>query len=125
MKMIHRLFPLALLSALVAAQLAHAADPVRLTKDETQRALSGKTINYGSKAGNSVRTYFAANGNLTQRVGNADASTGTWSVEDDGRFCIKIIKGRASDVCRSVLRTDAGLALTDSKGTLIPIDGVE
>ena len=119
------LFPLALLSALVVAPLAHAADPVRLTKDETQQALSGKTMNYGGKEGRPIRIFFAANGNVSQRTGNADPSTGNWTVEDDGRYCIKIIKGKFPDVCRHVLRTDAGLVLSDSKGNLIPIDGIE
>lgn len=36
--------PLALFSALVAAPLAHAADPVKLTKEETQQTLSGKSL---------------------------------------------------------------------------------
>lgn len=122
--MVARFSPMALLVALVAPP-SHAADPVRLTKDETQQALSGKSMNYGGKGGRPIVTFFAANGNVTQRAGNAEPSTGTWNVEDDGRFCIKIIKGRFPDVCRHVLRTDAGLALSDAKGNLIPIEGME
>lgn len=116
---------IAVLSGLAVAPLAYAAEPVKLTKDETQKVLSGKSMNYGGKSGRPIVIFFADNGNVTQRTGNGQPSTGTWTVEDDGRFCIKITKGTYPDVCRNMMRTEAGLALSDAKGNLIPIEGME
>ena len=110
---------LGLVSVLAATSLAYAADPVRLTKEETQQALSGKSITYGNRNGNQVLTYFGPDGRLTQRsLTTSRSSAGTWTVEDDGRFCVKIISGTGADACRHLLRTDTGYAMRDRKSVV-------
>ena len=107
-------WPIALFSALLFAPLAHGADAVKLTKEETQQTLSGKSITYKGREG-AIQTYFAADGNVTHRsFTNSRTSTGTWTVEDDGRFCIKIVKGTGADSCRFLMRTDTGFGMSDS-----------
>ena len=51
------------------------------------------------------------------------SSSGTWTVEDNGRFCIKIISGTAVDQCRSLYKTDAGYSLSaPARGAdLVPV----
>jgi hypothetical protein len=123
----HRLFRLALLPALLAAPLAHATDPVRLSKEETQQALSGKSMTYGGRSGAQIMTFFSADGKVTQRtLTSSRTSSGTWTVEDDGRFCLKIISGTGSDACRHLLRTDTGFAMSTAQGGgTITIDKLE
>ena len=54
---------LAVATAIAATSLAHAGDPVQLTKEETQKTLAGKSITYpargGGTAGGSIVTFFA------------------------------------------------------------------
>lgn len=53
-------------------------------------------------------------------------STGTWTVEDDGRYCIKIIKGTAADGCRYLMRTDTGFGISESgRSAGLAIDKIE
>jgi hypothetical protein len=107
---------LVLFSALLAAPLAHASDPVKLTKEETQQALSGKSITYSAR-GTTVTSIFAPDGKLTVRpMSAARLSTGTWTVDDEGRFCVKIISGTAGDSCRHLVKTDTGYAMTTAQG---------
>ncbi len=122
----NKLLPLALFSALVAAPPAHAADPVKLTKEETQQTLSGKSVTYKGREG-AILTYFSADGNVTHRTFTSSrTSSGTWTVEDDGRYCIKITKGTAPDVCRYLMRTDAGYGISESgRSAGLAIDKIE
>ena len=124
--MMNKRLPLALFSALVAAPLAHAADPVKLTKEETQQTLSGKSLTYKGREG-AILTYFSADGNVTHRTFTSSrTSTGTWTVEDDGRYCIKIIKGTAPDGCRYLMRTDTGSGISESgRSAGLAIDKIE
>ena len=114
--------------AIVATSLVHAGDPVRLNKEETQKTLSGKSITYDSRAGTSGATtiFFATEGRMTMKVTNSPRqSAGTWSVDDEGRYCIKVISGTGADGCRQLLKTDTGYALKTGRGDIIPIDKME
>jgi hypothetical protein len=106
-----------LAATLVAAtSVARAADPVKLTKEETQQALSGKSITYTAR-GTTVTSIFGPDGKLTVRpLSAARLSTGTWTVDDEGRFCVKIISGTAGDSCRHLVKTDTGYAMTTAQG---------
>ncbi len=118
--------PLLFFSALLVAPLAQGADPVKLSKDETQQTLSGKSITYKGREG-AVQAYFAADGNVSLRTFTSSrTSTGTWTVEDDGRFCIKVSKGTANDSCRFLMRTDTGFGMSDSgRSAGLAIDKIE
>jgi hypothetical protein len=121
---------LAAAMAVATTSLAHAGDPVQLNKDETQQVLAGKSITYGARggsvAGGSIVIFFAADGRMTLKMtNNARASSGTWSVDDDGRYCIKVTSGTASDGCRHLLKTDTGYAMKTGRGEIVPIDKVE
>ena len=123
---INGLLPLALFSVALAAPLAHAADPVKLTKEETQQALSGKSITYSAR-GTTVTSIFAPDGKLTVRpMSAARLSAGTWTIDDEGRFCVKIISGTAADSCRYLMKTDTGYAMSNAQGGgVIPIEKME
>jgi hypothetical protein len=120
---------LAAATALVATSLAYAGDPVQLNKEEVQKALAGKSLTYaarGSAAGGQVVIFFAAEGRMTLKLSNgARMSSGTWSVDDDGRYCIKVISGNASDGCRHLLKTDTGYAMKTGGGEIVPVDKME
>jgi hypothetical protein len=126
MMMNKKRLPLVLFSAFVVAPLAHAAEAVKLSKEETQKTLSGKSITYKGREG-ALQTYFAPDGNVTHRsFTSSRTSTGTWTVEDDGRFCIKIIKGTGNDSCRFLMRTDTGFGMSDSgRSAGLAIDKIE
>jgi hypothetical protein len=119
---------LAAASCIVASSLVHAGDPVRLNKEETQQALSGKSITYesrGSTVGSTV-IFFAAEGRMTLKVTNSPrTSSGTWSVDDEGRYCIKVTSGTATDGCRHLLKTDTGYAIRTGRGDIVPVDKLE
>jgi hypothetical protein len=79
---------LAVATAIAATSLAHAGDPVQLNKEETQKALAGKSISYASRgggvAGGSIVIFFAAEGRMTLKMTNSPRnSSGTWSVDDE------------------------------------------
>ncbi len=117
-------------TALAASSLAHAGDPVPLTKEETQKALAGKSITYGARgggaAGGSIVIFFAREGRMTLKMTNSPrSSSGTWSVDDEGRYCIKVTSGTASDGCRHLLKTDTGYALRTGGGEIVPVDKME
>jgi hypothetical protein len=121
---------LAVATAIAATSVAHAGDPVQLSKEETQKALAGKSITYeargGGVAGGSVVIFFATEGRMTFKLtGSPKISSGTWSVDDDGRYCIKIISGTASDGCRHLLKTDTGYAMKTGRGEIVPVDKLE
>jgi hypothetical protein len=116
-------------STLVVTSLACAGDPVQLSKEETQKALAGKSISYGARggtSGGSVTIFFAADGRMTLKLSNNPRiSSGTWSVDDDGRYCIKIVSGTASDGCRHLMKTDDGYAMKTGRGEIVPVDKME
>ena len=121
---------LAIATALAAAPLAHAGDPVQLTKEETHKALAGKSLTYEARgsgvAGGQIVIFFATEGRMTLKMSNSPrTSSGTWSVDDDGRYCIKIISGGASDGCRHLLKTDTGYAMKTGRGEIVPVDKME
>ena len=119
---------LAAASVLIATSLAYAADPVRLNKEETQQALSGKSMTYDSRGSSSGATtiFFAPGGQMTMKLANSPrTSSGTWSVDDEGRYCIKVTSGTGSDGCRPLLKTDTGYALRTGRGDIITIDKLE
>jgi hypothetical protein len=120
----------AVATAIAFTSLAHAGDPVPLTKEETQKALAGKSITYpargGGTAGGSIVIFFAAEGRMTLKMTNSPRnSSGTWSVEDDGRYCIKVTSGTASDGCRHLLKTDTGYAMKTGGGEIVPVEKME
>ncbi len=117
-------------AAIAVTSLAHAGEPVQLNKEETRQALAGKSITYeargGGTAGGSIVIFFAAEGRMTLKFTNSPkASSGTWSVDDDGRYCIKVISGTASDGCRYLLKTDTGYAMKTGRGDIVPVDKME
>ena len=118
---------LAAASCIVASSLVYAGEPVRLNKEETQQALSGKSITYesrGSTVGSTI-IFFAAEGRMTMKVTNSPrVSSGTWSVDDEGRYCIKIISGTGTEGCRHLLKTDTGYAIRTGRGDIEPTEAV-
>jgi hypothetical protein len=118
-----RSLSLAAAAALVAG-LAQAGDAVKLEKAELEKLLPGKSISYSNINGASAIVTFEKDGSVTYKTGNSKPSLGTWQVEDDGRYCIKITSGKVRDHCRRVLKTDTGYALSDANGELIPISGL-
>ncbi len=121
---------LAVATSIAATSLAHAGDPVQLTKEETQKALAGKSITYpargGGAAGGSVVIFFATEGRMTFKMTNSPRnSSGTWSVDDEGRYCIKVTSGTASDGCRHLYKTDTGYAMKTGGGEMLPVEKLE
>jgi len=117
-------------TAIAVTSLARAGEPVQLNKEETRKVLAGKSITYGARgggaAGGSIVIFFAAEGRMALKMTNSPReSSGTWSVDDDGRYCIKIISGTASDGCRHLLKTDTGYAMKTGRGDIVPVDKVE
>src|SRR5918993_5025833 len=109
-------------AAIVVTSLALAADPVILSKEETQRTLSGKSITYEARSGTSgaLVIFFAPEGQMTMKLTNSPrVSSGTWSVDDQGRYCLKVISGTGSDGCRHLLKTDTGYAMKTGRGEII------
>jgi hypothetical protein len=98
-------------AAIVVTSLALAADPVTSSKDETQRTLSGKSITYDARGGTSgaLVIFFSPEGQMTMKLTNsARASSGTWSLDERGRHCLKVLSGTGSDGCRHLLKTGTG-----------------
>ena len=119
---------LAALALVTAAPSALAADPVALSKDEVQAALSGKSITYASTtgAGGEIVIFFAADGRMTLKfTGSPRVSSGTWSVDDSGRYCLKFVSGTATDGCRQFLKTDTGYATKSGRGEIVPVNKME
>ena len=116
---------LAVATAIAATSLAHAGDPVQLTKDETQQALAGKSINHpargGGTAGGSVVIFFAAEGRMTLKMTDSPRR----SVDDDGRYGIKVTSATASDGCRHLYKTDTGCAMETGGGEMVPVGKLE
>lgn len=113
--------------AALVAPLAIAADPVRLDKGELEKMLPGKTINYSNVNGTSAIVTFAADGRVTYKGGGGGkTSTGTWSAEENGRYCVKITSGTTTDHCRSIWKTDAGYMIGQGRSSenLIPVSGL-
>lgn len=114
----------ALLTALTLTGV-QAADPVRLGKDEVEKLLPGKTLNYANVNGSSAVVVFGVDGRASYKTGGTRESIGTWSIQDDGRYCIKITTGSAQDHCRFLWRTDAGLRLRNTSGEFVPVSGLD
>ncbi len=113
-------------TALVATSLAHAGEPVALDKEEAQKALTGKSITYASSTSGSIVIFFAADGRMTLKVtNNPRSSSGTWSIDDEGRFCIKVTSGTASGGCRHLFKTDTGYALKTGSGEFVPVERLQ
>ncbi|MEO8526417.1 MAG: DUF995 domain-containing protein [Caldimonas sp.] len=113
-------------AAALVAGLAHAGDPVKLSKAELEQVLSGKSISYNNINGSAAIVSFEKDGRVTYKgSGNSKPSTGTWVAGDDGRYCVTITSGKVQDHCRRVLKTDTGYALSNSSGELIPINGLD
>lgn len=105
---------------------AQAGEPVKLGKDELDKLLSGKTINYTNVNGSSATVTFEKDGRATYKGGgNSKASTGTWQAGDDGRYCIKITSGRADDHCRRVWKTDTVYSLSTGSGEMLAVTGLD
>jgi len=103
-----------------------AGEPVRLGKAEVESGLPGKTLNYANVNGSTASVSFSADGRVSYRTGNSKASIGTWTVEDNGRYCIKFSSGMATDHCRQIWKTDSGYATGTGKGdNLMPLSGFE
>lgn len=113
-------------AAMAFAVSAQAGEPTKLSKEELEKVLTGKTINYTNVNGSSAIVTFEADGRATYKGGgNSKASIGTWQAGDDGRYCIKITSGKADDHCRRVLKTDTGYSLRTGNGELLPVSGLE
>ncbi len=110
------------LAALFVATAAHGDEPVKLGKEEAQKALAGKTVSYRNVNGSGGALFFDTDGRVTYRVtgGTARPSAGTWEIQDNGRYCVKFTSGTATDHCRSIWKTDSGFALGSTTGELIP-----
>lgn len=118
----------AALALAAAVPAALAADPVTLAKDDVQTTLAGKSMTYTSRTGvgGEVVIFFAAGGQTSVKfTGSPRASTGTWNVDDEGRYCIKIISGTTGDGCRHLLKTDTGYAFKTGRGEIVPINKIE
>ena len=111
--------------AALAAGLAHAGEPAKMEKAELERVLSGKSISYTNVNGSAALVNFEKDGRATYKTGNSKASIGTWSVGDDGRYCIKITSGNTPDHCRRVWKTDTGYAINGGTDNLVPVSGLE
>jgi hypothetical protein len=120
--------PLLLVAAAAAlvAGTALAGDPVKVEKADLEKALPGKTLSYMNVNGSAASVSFFADGRANYKTSTSRGSTGTWSVEESGRYCIKITSGAHNDHCRHVWKTDAGYALGNGKGeNLTPVSGFE
>ena len=115
------------LTTAAAAGATNAADPVRLDKAELEKMLPGKTLNYTNVNGTAAIVRFEPDGRATYRSGNAKGATGTWTVEDNGRYCIKFTSGTTQDHCRSLWKTDAGYATGAGRSSdnLQPVSGLD
>jgi hypothetical protein len=115
-----------LAAAAVAAGLAHAGEPAKLDKAALEQALNGKSISYTNINGSATIVNFEKDGRATYKTGTSKASSGTWEVDNDSRYCIKITSGTVQDHCRRVWKTDTGYALNNpGGGDLIPIRGLD
>ena len=117
---------LAVAMAIAATSLAHAGDPVQVTKEETQKAPAGKSITDPARVGGCAVIFFAAEGRMTFKMTNSPRkSSGTWSVDDERRDCIEVTSGAASDGCRHLYETDTGDAMKTGSGEILPVDTLE
>jgi hypothetical protein len=110
----------------LAAGAALAADPVKLDKAQIEKMLPGKSLSYSNVNGSIAIVHFAPDGRVTYKTGNGKASVGTWTIEDDGRYCIQITSGTTRDHCRHVWKTDSGYSTGNGKGdNLVPLSGLD
>ena len=117
---------LAVAMAIAATSLAHAGDPVHLTKEETQKAPAGESNTDQARVGGSAVIFFAAEGRMTFKMTDSPRnSPGTWSVDDERRECIKVTSGAAGDGCRHLYETDTGDAMKTGSGEILPVDTLE
>ena len=112
-------------AAALLAGLAHAGDPVKLSKEELEKALSGKSISYSNINGSATIVNFEKDGRATYKTGNGKASIGTWEAGNDSRYCIKITSGTAQDHCRRIWKTDTGYAVVTGNDNMVPVNGLD
>ena len=109
------LLGLAALAAFLAAPAARAADPVPVGQAEVQQLVAGKVLTV--QFVDPLRLTLAKDGKV-DAVGTASAirAIGTWTVDDQGRLCMKSPSPVLSG-CRTLLRGDRGLGMTKADGT--------
>ena len=111
---VRHLLCLAAFAAFLAAPAARAADEP-LGKAEVQQLVGGKTLMV--QFVDPMRLELASDGKL-QALGTASAirAIGTWSIDEQGRLCIKspnpVLAG-----CRALVRGERGVGLTKTDGT--------
>jgi len=105
----------AALAAVFAAPAARAADPVPVGKTEVQQLVTGKVLTV--QFVDPLRLTLANDGKV-DAFGTASAirAIGTWTVDDQGRLCMKSPSPVLSG-CRAILRGDRGLGMTKTDGT--------
>jgi len=65
----------------------------KLSSEEVRALLSGATVDAQRSGNVQTKTLYKPDGSLSAQIQAPDASTGgtgTWKVEDDGKFCISI-----------------------------------
>jgi hypothetical protein len=104
----------AMLAAAMAVPAALAAE-TPLGKAEVQQLVGGKTLMV--QFVDPMRLELASDGKM-QALGTASAirAIGTWSVDEQGRLCLKspspVLAG-----CRALVRGDRGVGMTNTDGT--------
>jgi hypothetical protein len=110
-----RMFAGVALSIFLATPVAFAAEPVRLGKAEVHKLVAGKTLRV--EYVDPVDLDLAADGRFKSHLtASGIRSTGTWSVDDEGRLCLQSPSPLLSG-CRSVQRGDRGLGMSKPDGT--------
>ena len=105
----------AAIALLLAAASSHAAEPVPLGKAEVQKLIGGKTLRI--EYVDPIDLELAADGKFKSlATASGIRGTGTWSVDEQGRLCLKspspLLNG-----CRGVQRGERGLGMTKPDGT--------
>ena len=105
---------LAIVAAVVAAPAVRAAEQP-LGKAEVQQLVAGRTLMV--QFVDPMRLELASDGKL-QALGTASAirAIGTWSVDEQGRLCIKSANAVLAG-CRAIVRGERGLGMTKIDGS--------
>ena len=103
------------LAASFATTSSWAADPVKLGKAEVHKLVAGKTLRV--EYVDPLDLELAVDGKFKSlATASGIRGTGTWSVDDQGRLCLKspspLLNG-----CRGLLRGERGLGMTKPDGT--------
>ncbi|MFO1404369.1 MAG: DUF995 domain-containing protein [Azonexus sp.] len=114
----NRSFPIAL--GMMLSTVAFAGEGVRLTREELFEFLPGaKVVHVAKSTGSTRRWTNDPDGKLVAHSNNkmygsiagnkAASAPGTWSVSDDGKYCIAIEWGRvAENWCAAIVKDEAG-----------------